>query len=161
MHSDIYWINAPGHGRLAIMARPRAGDWLPDEISSWKEQGVGAVVCLLEREEIEQLELREEAGLCRNSGIEFITFPIADRGLPPNVRGFAELVRSLRARLDKGTRVAIHCRAGIGRSSVVAACVLRAYGFTTADAFELIAKARGCAVPDTDQQRDWVESFIS
>ena len=34
-------------GRLAIMARPRAGDWLEDEISGWRAQGVEIVVSLL------------------------------------------------------------------------------------------------------------------
>jgi hypothetical protein len=45
--SQLYWIDAPATGRLAIMARPRAGDWLDDEIAGWKLAGVDTVVCLL------------------------------------------------------------------------------------------------------------------
>ena len=42
-HSTIYWIDGVSSGRLAIMARPRAGDWLDDEIANWALEGVRAV----------------------------------------------------------------------------------------------------------------------
>jgi hypothetical protein len=32
-------------------------------------------------------------------------------------------------------------------------------GFSVAEAFEKIIKARGCAVPDTKEQVDWVKFF--
>jgi hypothetical protein len=32
--------------RLAIMPRPRAGDWLEDEAISWRRQGLDTVVSL-------------------------------------------------------------------------------------------------------------------
>jgi hypothetical protein len=57
MFPRVYWIHAPKAGRLAIMPRPRAGDWLEDEIASWKEAGIDTVVSLLEREEIAELGL--------------------------------------------------------------------------------------------------------
>jgi len=31
MKPDIFWIPGPWRGRLAIVARPRGGDWLDDE----------------------------------------------------------------------------------------------------------------------------------
>jgi len=32
----ICWIAWQSPGRLGIMARPRAGDWLEDEIGGWQ-----------------------------------------------------------------------------------------------------------------------------
>jgi hypothetical protein len=46
--TGIHWIDASTAGGLAIMARPRAGDWLDAEIAQWKEAGVEVVVSLLE-----------------------------------------------------------------------------------------------------------------
>lgn len=43
---------------------------------------------------------------------------------------------------------------------MIAACLLYAFGIEPGDAFALIATARGCAVPDTEQQREWIKSFI-
>lgn len=78
--SRLHWIEMPG--RLAIMARPRADDWLEVDVAEWKTSGVDLVVSLLERDEVSELGLQEEADLCWASGIEFISFPIPDRGVP-------------------------------------------------------------------------------
>src|SRR5262245_2271104 len=69
------------------------------------------------------------------------------------------LVRSLSDAVANGKAVAIHCRAGIGRSSVIAACILVRHGYDVKSAFDTIARARGVAVPDTDAQRAWVTTF--
>jgi predicted protein tyrosine phosphatase len=50
----------------------------------------------------------------------------------------------------------IHCRAGIGRTSVVATGVLLHAGFEVTEAFEKISEIRGVQVPDTQEQYDWV-----
>jgi len=141
------------------MARPRAGDWLDEEIVNWKEAGIEVVVSLLEVEEVYDLGLQREADLCRSIGIEFISFPIPDRGVPESERKAVELAADIFARISSGLGVAIHCRAGIGRSSVLAACALVSGGMNADKAFSLIAQARGVGVPDTDQQRDWVRGF--
>src|SRR5215207_7452876 len=78
--SRIHWIEMPG--RFAIMARPRADDWLEVDITEWRTSGVDLVVSLLEREEVSELGLQREAELCRACGIEFVSFPIPDRGVP-------------------------------------------------------------------------------
>ncbi len=38
----------------------------------------------------------------------------------------------------------------------MAASVLKLSGKSVDEAFQLIGSARGCAVPDTPQQREWV-----
>src|SRR3954449_8644872 len=80
MRTELYWIEGPWPGRLAIMPRPRGGDWLEDEIQSWRRSGVDVVVSLLTREEIADLSLADEGELCRSNGIQFFSFAITDRG---------------------------------------------------------------------------------
>jgi predicted protein tyrosine phosphatase len=158
MRSDVHWIAAPLVGRLAIMARPRAGEWLGDEIAGWQQAGIDIVVSLLEPDEAAELDLSGEAELCRASAIGFVAFPIPDRGVPAVTEAQA-LARSVARQVEDGKAVAIHCRAGIGRSSLMAACVLVCTGMDAATAFELIGAARGLAVPDTEEQRQWVMDF--
>ncbi|MGH6857092.1 MAG: protein-tyrosine phosphatase family protein [Methylocella sp.] len=67
------------------------------------------------------------------------------------------LAAALVARLNEGKAVALHYRAGIGRASLIAACVLMLLGMASGTAFGRIGKARGLKVPDTEGQRDWVE----
>ncbi|MDF0584161.1 dual specificity protein phosphatase family protein [Bradyrhizobium yuanmingense] len=125
----------------------------------WKDSGVDMVVSLLEQEEISELGLQHEAELCRSNGIEFISFPIPDRGLPESLREASQIAHLLVTGLRDGRSIAIHCRAGIGRSSVIAACVLIYSGIEAEDALALIRTSRGLVVPDTDEQRDWVAAF--
>src|SRR5215204_6272166 len=146
--SRLHWIEMPG--RLAIMARPRADDWLELDITEWKTSGVDLVVSLLEREEVSELGLQREAELCRANGIEFISFPIPDRGVPENGTDVLRIVSSITSGIADGSCVAIHCRAGIGRSSMIAACALICSGIEASDALARIKTARGLTVPDTD-----------
>src|SRR5579864_4838231 len=122
--SEIHWIDASATGRLGIMARPRSGDWLMEEIARWKADDVRLVVSLLEIDEVAELGLHQEAELCRASDIEFVSFPVRDRGVPESLRNAAELAGSIASRIASGCAVAVHCRAGIGRSSLIAACAL-------------------------------------
>jgi protein-tyrosine phosphatase len=152
MPSDLYWIDTGSSQRLAIMARPRAGDWLADEIEYWKHAGVEVVVSLLEPAEVAELGLLDEAAICEMNGIRFISFPIADRTVPEDAASARRFAAELAA---TGKPIAIHCRAGIGRSSIIAAAVLVSSGIEPAAALAAIGKARGLAVPDTDAQRAW------
>lgn len=54
----------------------------------------------------------------------------------------------------------MHCRAGIGRSAIIAASLLALNGTDVDLAFKLVTEARGCPVPDTPEQKKWVEQFV-
>src|SRR5689334_1254485 len=92
--------------------------------------------------------------LTANCSMEFGAFPIPDRGVPDTRKAAFEFARSLAGRLGEGKAVAVHCRAGIGRSALIAAYVLGFLGVNADAAFKAIGAARGVPVPDTDQQRD-------
>jgi protein-tyrosine phosphatase len=154
--SRIHWIEMPG--RFAIMARPRADNWLEVDIIEWRTSGVDLVVSLLEREEVSELGLQREAELCRACGIEFISFPIPDRGVP-EIQQASDIARSIADGIASGRSIAVHCRAGIGRSSVIAACAMIWSGIEASEALTLIRAARGVIVPDTEEQRDWIIAF--
>jgi protein-tyrosine phosphatase len=159
MTAEIYWVDAGLRGHLAIMARPRAGDWLHDEIRRWSAERIDVVVSLLEPAEVTELELESEDDVCRRAGIEFVTFPIPDRGVPSSPQGIVALTQLLVGRINEGKAVAIHCRAGIGRSALIAACVLVCYGIDASKTFGIISTARGLRVPDTEEQISWLQAF--
>lgn len=159
--ASLYWVDAPLAGRLAVAPRPRAADWLAGEIQSWKRSGVDTVVSLLCDDEIVDVGLESEAPLCMAQGIEFLRLPILDRGVPQSIADARTFVEGLVRRLSEGRAVLIHCRAGIGRTGMIAACCLTASGMSPDEAFERIAKARGTQVPDTEEQRRWANEFAA
>ncbi len=138
------------------MPRPRGGGWLEDEIQSLKTSGVGAVVSLLEPQEIIELDISQEQVLCEANGISYLSFPIPDRNVPPSKIEALSLARSLSNQLRQGKSLVRHCRQGIGRSALIAACVLALGDLSVDEAFQKIEDARGCSVPDTPEQRAWV-----
>ncbi|HEX4303328.1 MAG TPA: protein-tyrosine phosphatase family protein [Rhizomicrobium sp.] len=157
--ADLYWIDLEFPGRLAVAPKPRGGDWLEDEIRSWRAQAIDCVVCLLENDEIAELSLGAEAKYCAENEVAFLRFPIADRGLPDSHREAIALVRDIANRLQTGQNVLIHCRAGIGRTGLVAAGTLISLGVAPEHALAAIGTARRVQVPDTDAQRDWIFAF--
>ena len=161
MRTELYWIEGPWRGRLAIMPRPRGGDWLEDEIRSWRRSSVDGVVSLLTREEQAELNLPDEEALCRANNIAFVSFPIVDRSVPLSAEALSELVIKLAERLAEGQNIAVHCRQGVGRAALVAICVLIWSGLESSAAMERVGAARGCAVPETPEQRRWIGDFAN
>ena len=155
---DVYWLRELDGVRLAIMPRPRSGEWLADEIAGWSRLGVQTVVSLLEQREVTELDLADEESLCRSANLHFISYPIPDRGVPRDSVGFSQLVAVLEGSLRSGESVAVHCRAGIGRSGLLGACVLNAFGVDPDSAFGMLSRARRVSVPDTDAQIAWVRT---
>ena len=155
MLAEIYWITE----NLAIMPHPRGNDWLEDEIISYKNFGVDVVVSLLERSEAYDLDIVEEEFWCNEKEIVYLNLPIADKKIPEYFEKTSEFVKKLQGYLEENKKIAIHCRQGIGRPAMIAACLLVLQGFSVEDAFRKISDARGCEVPDTEEQINWVKSF--
>jgi protein-tyrosine phosphatase len=59
--------------------------------------------------------------------------------------------------LERGQHVAVHCRQTLGRSGRIAAAVLAHAGIDPELAIEVVSSARGQAVPETPEQRLWLQ----
>ena len=159
MPTNIYWIHKfDNSAKIGIMARPRGDDWLEDEINHLKNNEVGVLVSLLERDEIYDLKLDNEEHICTTKNITYINFPIPDRDIPKQNGDTDKLIGILTQKIDEGQSVVIHCRMGIGRSSIIAASVLLKYKHKAKNVIENISLVRGLKVPDTDKQLSWLIS---
>jgi protein-tyrosine phosphatase len=154
--TEVYWVPGPWPGRLGIVPRPRGDDWLEDEMKAWRDAGLDLVASLLTAAEAAELGLQQEEALARREGLELRSFPIPDYGVPSSRASFARFLNGLETALAAGKNVGVHCRQGIGRSSLLVAALLVSAGLQPDDAFRRISQARGREVPDTDEQRRWV-----
>ena len=155
----IYRIGCNLPGTLAIVPRPRPGYWLADDIARLKVGGVDVLVSMLEPAEVAELGLDLEARACAAAGIEFISVPVRDHGVPEQVGWFLAAAENLRQAIASGRSVGIHCYSSIGRSSLLAATILVLGGKLPDLAWAKVEKARGVPVPDTKEQRRWVDSL--
>jgi len=129
---------------------------LEDEIQGLRQTGFDVVVSLLEVEEAKELGLSQEEQFCSTNGLSFISFPIADRSIPASKLNFLELISELSQHLKTGKNVGAHCRQSVGRSSLIAISLLIISGIEVGDAIHHVSKARGCEVPETKEQFEWL-----
>jgi protein-tyrosine phosphatase len=161
MWTELHWVDGPWPGKLALASRPRGGDWLEDEMASWRRAGIDTVLSLLTREEEHDLDLTGEAREAKARGMEFVSLPIPDRQVPGSEAAIAAALEKLDADLSSGKNVAVHCRQGIGRTGLVAGCLLVSKGWNPETAVKILSAARGAPVPETTEQRRWIDRYAA
>jgi hypothetical protein len=159
MKPIIYWIDNSAPGRLAILARPQGDEALDGEIQGWREAGIDVVVSMLTETDNSYLGLSAEAELCRSNGLEFISFPIKDFGVPDSLDDTLQLVKDLNDLLTSGKSIGFHCHGCIGRAPLIASCVLIFAGESAEKAFDLVSYARGYPIPEAQAQAEWGRNF--
>ena len=78
---------------LTITPRPRGGDWLEVDVAALSVRGVNLLVSLLESDEAAELGLVDESVCCTAHGIEFLSLPVQDLGVPRDSTTFGSLLR--------------------------------------------------------------------
>jgi protein-tyrosine phosphatase len=161
MPTELHWIDTPWPGKLALASRPRGGDWLKDEMANWRQAGIDTVLSLLTPDEELDLDLKSEEREVKASGMRFLSLPIPDRQVPASATEVVGALEKLAADLAAGKNAVIHCRQGIGRTGLVAACLLITKGLNPEAAVQRLSTARGTRVPETAEQRRWIDDYAA
>ncbi len=156
IEAQMYKVGTMGDGFIAVMARPSLDPAAAESVLNISRLGIRLVVSLLEPSEARQLGLESERTEVKALGMEFISYPIPDMGLPPSVEGFAYVTKLLFRQTNAGINTLVHCRAGVGRSGLFAAGVLLHVGMSSDEAFDYVSRMRGVRVPETLEQREWL-----
>jgi protein-tyrosine phosphatase len=152
---QLFRIPTPHPGRLAVVERPRGGEWLRDDMAALRRAGVDTLVSALVDEELRHTWLEFEAAAAEEAGIRFLRLPVANLGTPP-LPGALGALHGLATEVEAGRFVAAHCFASVGRSPLIVASVMVLLGADPAFAWEELELCRGRQVPDTLEQREWV-----
>ena len=136
---DLHWLT----DELAV------GAAFPMESATHlaEAQGIRAVIDLREEDCDDERRLRE-------AGIDLLYLPTPDQ-LSPREATLERGVEFARDHLARGNRVLIHCQGGIGRSALLALCVLVDLGFEPLDALAHAKNCREAVSPSYDQYCGW------
>ena len=97
---------------------------------------------------------------CMEKGMEWVSFPIKDFDAPDNKTSFAAFIDAIILAVRQGKPVCVHCRAGIGRTGLVLACVLGKYlGIDSDKAIAAVRSTRTAL--ETEEQVAFVKDFCS
>jgi protein-tyrosine phosphatase len=126
-----------------------------------RDAGVTAVLSLLTPEEERELDLTAERREANTAGLTFLSLPVPDLQVPSSLSEVSPFLEELNAMLSSGGNAVVHCRQGVGRSGMIAACLLVLRGQNPESAIQSVKRARGVAVPETAEQRRWIDLFSS
>lgn len=130
-----------------------------EAISEIAKSRVDAVLSLATAEEISEHGVTNMQDIFLQHALSWTHFPIKDFDIPSDAdtRAWSALETILAERLKTGGRVLIHCRAGFGRSGMIAARLLMACGSTPDDAVATVRNARPGTI-ETPAQLDWARN---
>jgi atypical dual specificity phosphatase len=122
---DFFWLEP---GVLGGLPRPGIVNDLSYDLESLRRLGVTVLVTLEETPTI-------DPSATNSYGMRSIHFPIVDMGVPPVSEAihFCGVLESL---IRSGAIVALHCRAGMGRTGTMMACQLVWRGYDEVEALE-------------------------
>lgn len=159
MDVEIYPVKFIGQGQLSVMPCPKATQ-LERDLNQLRDLGVTKIVSLLEAAEAKRVGVEREAALCAGLGINFQQFPIQDHKTPIDTLQFRQLIDDLERELrTSNSHIAVHCLAGIGRTGLVAGSLLISDGLAAAGAMDLLSDIRGCVVPQTHAQSNYLIDY--
>ena len=138
-HPDFHWLT----DELAVGGcfPAASGRLLADD------HRIGAVVDL-------RAEHCDDEAALRAAGIDFLHLPTPDLE-PATYEHLERGVAFVREHFEAGDRVLIHCQHGIGRSALLALCVLVDQGWPPLDALVHAKDRRECVSPSRSQYDGW------
>ncbi|MGZ3419941.1 MAG: phosphatase domain-containing protein [Polyangiales bacterium] len=143
----LHWVK---RGQLAGLPRPGLLVDVEEDVNGLYSLGIGTLVTLEETRTVPE-------DLLERHSIESLWWPIPDMGAP-SLEEADRLCAAIAARIVAGVAVAVHCRAGLGRTGTILASYLIAEGHSALEALERIR----CLQPrfvQSDEQIEFLTEF--
>ena len=158
-------VNAPGtSGMIGMTLCPgkvqnsaQAGAWHRDlglDLAAVEAWGSSALITLMKPEELSAYKVQDLHERLPE-GIEHFQLPITDGDIPGPAWEQAWVMAGprIRALLREGGKVLVHCRAGLGRTGLVAGRLLVEFGMDPEQAILTVRQARPGTIENTAQER--------
>jgi len=150
-------------GRLLLHSMPGRYEALESVWHQVRSEAVRAIVCLAGKDEI-RVKSSEYAHALEAGTVpcSVLPFEIPEGGAPEDRDAFWALAGDVAKLLQSGEAVLIHCAGGVGRTAMLAICVLLALGEPASEARSMVSRA-GSTVETAPQSKliSWCASQVS
>lgn len=139
-------------GALYLSSMPGRYGAFENERDRITAEGIDTVLCLTPLEEVERRS-RSYAAAIKSGTLPWRQwiFPIPDYDAPGDEEAFLTQIRTAADHLRQGGKLLVHCTAGIGRTGLVATCLLMALGVNQQAALDRV-RAAGSRPEAPEQQ---------
>lgn len=162
----VAWLDMPSGWRVGLTFAPGKRG-LSSEGPRWERdldadlevlvgKDIRTIACLVQADELVDWGIERLPSAAAARGIELLHRPIRDVSVP-TLDNARSLVRELIAR--RAEPILIHCIGGLGRTGVIAGCLLRALDVPPDEALRRLVAARGKRCPESAEQRQFVTDF--
>jgi protein-tyrosine phosphatase len=158
-------LDAAGGGKIGITFCPgkhqdeaASGCWrrdLSSDLDVIEKWGAKVLITLVEAHELESLSVPALGREVQARGVAWLHLPIVDNWIPdaPFEASWLAEAPGLHGSLDRGGRILVHCKGGLGRAGTIAARLLMERGATADEAIAAVRRARPGAVENAVQER--------
>lgn len=122
-----------------------------------EKYGTHLLVSLVEDHELLELRIEGLVAAFEARGVRVLRLPFPDQGVPSLDLAKTSVTAVLES-ASRGENVVIHCKGGLGRTGLIAACALAALGVDPESAMAAVRKARDGAIENRTQE-DFVRAF--
>ena len=160
----LFLCQAPGkHLQRGRDGKPYYRD-LSTDLKQFLSVGISHILCLLNPSELRSIGVDPDkySSLATELGLHLFTYPIIEMSTPEDLFSFESLaMQPLLQCIATGQSVLVHCRGGIGRAGLVAACVLLKLGLATGPrvAIHLVRIARDRRCVESRKQEDFIALY--
>uniref|UniRef100_A0A8D0GIL0 Cyclin-dependent kinase inhibitor 3 n=1 Tax=Sphenodon punctatus TaxID=8508 RepID=A0A8D0GIL0_SPHPU len=133
---------------------------LQKDLEELKHHGTQDIFVLFTRGELAKYRVPNLLDSYQHHGIAVHHHPIPD-GAPPDIASCCAILEELRSCLEGNRKTLIHCFGGLGRSCLIAACLLLQLSDTLApqQAIDKLRHLRGSGAIQTVKQYNYLHDF--
>ncbi|XP_053191286.1 cyclin-dependent kinase inhibitor 3 [Scomber japonicus] len=133
---------------------------LPRDVEEMQSQGVQDVFVFCTRGELAKYRVPSLLDVYQQQGLTVHHMPFPD-GDVPELEQCCQILKELHVSLENNRRTVIHCYGGLGRSALIAACLLLQLSFTMTPnkAIEILREHRGGGAIQTVKQYNFLHEF--
>ena len=124
------------------------------DINVLSKNGISQLICLIPTHELAVLKISFEIlrTTCLKNKINLIHYPITDNEIPENTVEFIKLIKEI-DEISTKEKICIVCKGGLGRTGLVAACLLILKDFSATNAIKTVRENRKHALGRLHQQK--------
>jgi protein-tyrosine phosphatase len=158
----IDWLETRGGKKnVGLTILPGRRDFsrdIKEDIREIKNAGISMVVPLLTADEMNDYGIKDLLTHYKNAELEVVHLPIMDQRTCTREEMQA-LVQRVENAIGANKKVLVHCVGGLGRSGMLAACILRHEGMSAKEAIQKVRAVRSPRAVETKEQEEFVGNF--